>query len=195
MKTRSIILLVMFFLGSFLNPVSAKENNADAIQEDFLDVELYTQVNMWEYKKVINAVNYSVENKIPVNTKIKIFKIKGESIKFKCVDNPDVAYELVNVRKYTKIGTEELVKRYFGPKPIDLSVFTEKEQDFIENFEGFFKAGISKEAVLVGRGYPPGHRTESTDLDTWVYWRNKWKYRGLEFEDGLTHSINGTPIE
>lgn len=195
MKTKAIILTTMFFMSCFTTWITAKDYRTEAVQDDLTEAEMYTQTNMWAYKGIVNAVNYSVEIKIPVNTKVKIINISDGKIWFKYVDEPKVAFEIVNVSKYTGLNIKELAKRYFGPKPVDISIFTEKEQEFIKNFEGFFEAGISKKAVLVGRGYPPGHRTASTELDTWVYWRNKWKNRGLNFKDGKTYSINGTPLE
>ena len=33
---------------------------------------------------------------------------------------------------------------------------------------------MTKQQVIMSLGYPPTHRTASTDLNTWTYWYNRW---------------------
>ena len=42
-------------------------------------------------------------------------------------------------------------------------------------------------------GYPPTHRTASTDVSTWVYWYNRWVTFNVDFGgDGMVATVVGT---
>ncbi|MEO8084181.1 MAG: outer membrane protein assembly factor BamE [Ardenticatenales bacterium] len=57
---------------------------------------------------------------------------------------------------------------------------------------GRVEVGMTKEQVLMSLGYPPTHRTASTDLDTWVYWYTRWKTYNVMFnEAGTVEAITG----
>ena len=155
----------------------------------------YTQFNSWVYKGVINTVNYSVSRKIPINTQIEIERVSGKKISFHTTNDPSVSYTLINEEGYTGTNTSGLKAIYFQDTPVDLSVFTNKEREFIMNFEKDFISGISKEAVIAARGYPPKHRTPSTiNSDSWVYWHDRWTAFELAFTNDLTYAINGEPL-
>ncbi len=156
---------------------------------------VYTQTAMWEDKGKINGINYSVGRKIPVNTAVKIISMSSKEITFEEVAHPGIQLTYINVNKYTMRTSEELLPLYFGAKKVNLSKFTKNEQTFINDFAGFYKAGISKEALIVARGYPPKHATASLEYDTWKYWRNKWVYKTISFKDKKTYMLNGNPLE
>jgi len=155
---------------------------------------VYTQVNMWENGGHITVVNYSVGRKIPVNSEVKIFEMTEKTIIFEMVKFPGVKLQIDNIEKYSMTGTAELSKAYFGPAKVDLSKFTKSEQAFIESFDGFYKAGISKEAMVVARGYPPKHMTPTLKYDSWKYWRNKWATKIVGFKDNKSVTVNGEPL-
>ena len=48
---------------------------------------------------------------------------------------------------------------------------------------GEIEAGMSKAAVIMAYGYPPGHKTPSLKLDKWVYWINHFKTRTVYFAE------------
>ena len=150
---------------------------------------------MWVYGDVIHTVNYSVERKIPVNTEITILSVSGSKIYFHENNSPAVKLAIVNRTEYTGLSTTDLLQRYFAPQPVNLDMFSPEDREFILNFNGYYYPGITKDAVLIGRGYPPLHRTATTESDMWIYWRNRWKSRSLEFVDGKTRYINGRIIQ
>ena len=71
----------------------------------------------------------------------------------------------------------------FGALPVDLSNFSDGERELIH--EGKVELGMSKEAVILSRGYPPKHRTMSLNSDTWRYWKNRFDSRNFIFKNNL----------
>jgi len=157
--------------------------------------KVYTQVTMWEEKGHISTLNYSVGRKIPVNTEVKILSMSSKGIVFEDIRIPGIRLTLDNIQKYSQTNTIKLAPLYFAPAKADLSKFTEQEQGFIKNFDGFYKAGISKEALIVARGYPPKHMTPSLKYDTWKYWRNRWVTKNVGFENNKLKTFNGQPLK
>ena len=138
-----------------------------------ISMKAYTQTAMWEEKGRVNGINYSIGRKIPVNTEVKIISMSSKEIVFEEAAHPGVHLKYLNIEKYTRRKTADLSALYFGEKKVKLSKFTKKEQAFIKDYDGFYKAGISKEALIVARGYPPQHATPTLKYDAWKYWRNK----------------------
>jgi hypothetical protein len=58
---------------------------------------------------------------------------------------------------------------------------TAEEQQSV--MAGEIAVGMSKTAVVMAYGYPPGHRTPSLKLDKWTYWENRFKTRTVNFSD------------
>lgn len=157
--------------------------------------KVYTQVVMWEEKGKSSSINYSIGRKIPVNTEVKILSMSSKEVVFEEAAFPGVKLTLINIEKYSQMGTADLAAQYFGAAKVDLSKFSKQEQDFIKNFDGFYKAGISKEAMIVARGYPSKHATPTLKYDTWKYWRNKWVTKNIGFENNKLTTFNGQPLK
>jgi len=159
----------------------------------YLTGKVYTQVTMWEEKGHISTLNYSVGRKIPVNTEVKILSMSSKGIVFEDVRIPGIKLSLDNIEKYSQTPTAQLAPLYFAPTKVDLSKFTKKEQNFIKSFDGFYNdgAGISKEALIVARGYPPKHMTQTLKYDTWKYWRNRRVTKNVGFENNKLKTYNG----
>jgi len=120
----------------------------------------------WPGMKVVYTTNYQMGPIIPVNTEITLEAINKEQISFHNNGNLVI---LRNMPKHSNTNMEQMMNRYFGMKSVDLSKFTKLEKDNIK--QGTLAVGMSKEAVLVARGYPPSHKTPSLDADTWQYWK------------------------
>lgn len=159
------------------------------------DEVYYTTMNMWQTRDAISSVNYSVDRIIPVNSRVYITSISSKKITFYLEGASSIPITYVNNEGYSGLPSQLLFEKYFSPTQVDLTVFSEVENDFIKNFDGYYQKGISKEALLVARGLPPIHRTPSIALDSWVYWRNKWKKRVLDFRDGELYKVNGELLE
>ena len=141
---------------------------------------VYTQVAMWSDKEKVSGTNYSVTNLIPINSEATILSVSGSSIEF-TVNGQQLTYLVIS--KYTKITSAQMLDRLFSTKKVDLSTFSQDEQTNITN--GIVANGMSKEAVLLARGYPPAHATASTEANTWKYWRNRWTTGIVTFKDNV----------
>ena len=51
--------------------------------------------------------------------------------------------------------------------------------------QGTMRLGMTREQVLMARGYPPRHKTPSLDGERWVYWSSRFVHRTLLFQDGI----------
>ena len=155
-------------------------------QQTFLNKKttLFTQVGMWTEKNQVIATNYSRGYYIPVNSSVTISEINNNSIQFK-YNNQNIT--LINVENYTKVNISELFKRTFGPEKVKLSDFTQTEINAFSHGEVLL--GMSKEAVIISRGYPPAHVTISLKENNWRYWRSRFDTRIYEFDDNKVVKI------
>jgi hypothetical protein len=120
----------------------------------------------WPGMKVIYTTNYKMGPMIPVNAKVTLEAMNKNQVSFHYNGNLII---LRNMPKHTNTDMGQMMARYFGTKSVDLSKFTQLERDNIK--QGTLAVGMSKEAALIARGYPPSHKTPSLDADTWQYWK------------------------
>jgi len=128
--------------------------------------QMYTQNTMWAQGSSISTLNFSLGAPIPVNSIVFYEDINSGSIAF---TSNDVRYHLKNSPRHSKTTMDQMMDRYFATTKVDLSKFTPAEQKAIK--AGKVEVGMSKEAVLVSRGYPPAHATPSLQQDEWKYWK------------------------
>lgn len=145
----------------------------------------YTQVNLWIDRNQHLTTNYSVGTLIPVNTQVKVLKTSKEVIDLESL-SPALTFRIVNVPGYSGLDMQGVYQRYFGVNPVNLNRFSADEQAAIKG--GRINAGVSKEALLIARGFPPAHRTPSTDLDQWQYWANRFRTQTVLFRGGRVSS-------
>lgn len=178
MVKMAVLPLVVSFVGcAGVSPIQEHEGKT-----------VYSQINIWEEGQEHITTNYRVSAHIPINSKIEIVDSNGKEIQLLIKDS-NQAVEVVNVEDYSGQDVEGIYNRYFADAPRDLSGFDADTRNAIEN--GEVKKGMSKEAVLLARGYPPAHRTPSLDEDLWVYWRNRFARQTVEFENGKVSELVG----
>ena len=157
--------------------------------------EMYTQRNMFIStigrfgQKVIDTTNYGNGVVIPVNTKVKFKDINARQMSFTYNGSMVI---LKNTPKYSNTNMEQMVNRYFAPKKVNLAKFTKAEREAIHNasiVSDRVAVGMSKEAVLVSRGYPPAHATSSTKADTWKFWENRFNTTLIHFKNNKVVKI------
>ena len=151
-------------------------------KQAFIDkkTSLYTQVTMWSDKDKVVGTNYSVSSIVPINSKVTIISVSASTIVFS-FNGQKLSYAVTS--SYTKINANQMLDRLFGTSSVDLSKSTKEVQANITR--GVVARGMTKEEVLLARGYPPFHETASTKADTWKYWRNKWTTGTVTFENNI----------
>ena len=141
--------------------------------------ELYTRHGLRQEKNRWRSTNYGRGTLVPINTKVRVDDITSSAIKLTIVDSGK-ALKLANIEKYTGGGTDVLAERTLSTEPTDLSGF-EFQKDIRV---GRLRLGMTKEEAILARGYPPVHRTYSTEDDRWVYQQNRFVTQTILFADG-----------
>jgi hypothetical protein len=154
----------------------------------------YTCCNMHYEKPEISDVNYQKGALIPFGTRVQILEVRRESVKFQPTGHP--AITLVNKYGKDAVPMDQLLERTFpredpraklaktakpavkgkNPKP----AADERTRKLIE--QGVVEPGMTKEQVLMAKGYPPAHRTPSIDSPMWTYWENRWVTSEVYFD-------------
>jgi hypothetical protein len=115
---------------------------------------------------------------IPVNTPVEIGRFRrGFSIK-----NLNSGKFIYFEYNSTNMGmsAEQYIDLITSLKKVNLDQLSEIDQKGIKSGEAFI--GMSKAGVRIALGYPATHRTPSLEDNSWVYWRDRWKTKVIEFD-------------
>lgn len=145
-----------------------------------LQGRVYTQHNLWYYKGKSSSANYKRGTLLPVNTPVQIRKMNRKYIYITLPDKRNQKIIIVNHIKHSKLDSNALAKRYFNRNRVDLSKFTEAEQQGIRT--GSIVNNMSKGAVIIARGYFLPRYTPNENMNLWVY-PNREK---IYFKDGIS---------
>jgi hypothetical protein len=161
----------------------------------------YTTANIWyEQPDRIDSTNYHYGTILPIGTKVKITEVNDTTpvistmdsemsdLFIRFADETGKSYKIIFMSRHARPGMSVLdyFKQYFSENdPMaeggSFKSLTADEQKKVK--AGEIASGMSKKAVIMAYGYPPGHRTPSLDLDRWVYWVNYFKTRAVNFMD------------
>ncbi|MDQ6993616.1 MAG: hypothetical protein Q9M31_09075 [Mariprofundus sp.] len=168
---KTVQLITLLLLSTFTAQSS--------IAEEFKGKLFFTQVNIYSLKgKVVTWVNYHIDTLIPVNTAITINKVGATGVIF-TIKESGQKLKLKNKKRSSGLTGKAWVKKHFSETPIDLQLFTQSERDAIVSAD--IVVGMSKQAVIVSRGYPPAHKTPSLENPYWLYWQTRWHKIGVTF--------------
>ena len=127
------------------------------------------------------ATNYARGITVPINTPVRIEAIKSGSISLHRIDTGE-KLQVKNVEKYTRKTMTEVGSLLFANEETDLDRLPAELAASIRN--GEMRKGMTKEQVLMARGYPPAHETASTESDRWVYWSSRFVKQTIVFGNG-----------
>lgn len=202
---KNTVLLTTFLLF-IIAAFSGCNNDKLKVSNTDLNNEYYTKVNMWFYKKRTNettthnqlqgeensifstftvySTNYKSENLLPLNTKVTLLKGSRNAIFFK-INNEIYALKRTGHSKH--VSLTDIFNRTFSKSPLDLNKIDPSIKELILN--GEVKVGMSKEDILISRGYPPEHKTRKLENSTWYYWNSRHNKKRLEFEGEILNKI------
>lgn len=155
--------------------------------QDVEGKQVYTQLSMWADGDKHLTTNYSVGIHVPINTQVNILDTSAEEIVIEIPDLDNRTVTIINAAQHTQEDIQGIYNRYFGDQPVDLSRFGSSTREAIR--AGEIREGMRKDAVLLARGYPPAHRTASTDQNEWMYWRNRFNRVAVHFENDRVSRI------
>lgn len=124
------------------------------------------------------GTNYARGVLVPINTPVKIETIKGNVITLRRTDTGEIL-KIENVDKYTRKNVNELARTLFADLKTPIDELPAELAASIRN--GDMRKGMTKEQVLMARGYPPAHETISTDSDRWVFWSSRFVKQTIVF--------------
>lgn len=177
------VLAVLLVLLSACNSTNvAKDKKAK--NPLFDSATAYTDVNLHPYqdRNRLTTINYLLPGFIPRCTKVTFNKITPEVAVF-TVEDSGKQYNYF-LSGHTKMALRDHLKKVFAPsckKASEISSLNEKDREGIKTAD--VKKGMTKQGVLYAVGYPPDHRTPSTDANQWTYWNNRFDQFLVVFND------------
>lgn len=141
----------------------------------------YMRHNLMFEKDSWDATNYWRGTLLQINTPVKVVAIGGNSV--------TIAWEgfLLKLEngKYTKVDTATLAKRMLSRTPVSLENFDESTRNAIR--AGTLSRGMTREQIIMTRGYPPAHKTPNIDADNgrWMYWSSRFVYVTYVISGGI----------
>jgi hypothetical protein len=150
---------------------------------------LYTCCNIHYEGDTINDANYSVGSMLPFGSSAMMEKMTSDAITFRAGGTL-----LTLVHAYGR--DQESAQQYFAKILVDtdphaqFATFSKQVQSAIT--DGRVERGMTKPQVIMSIGYPPTHRTASTDMNAWTYWTNRWITYQVQFgDDGKVANLIG----
>jgi hypothetical protein len=115
---------------------------------------------------------------IPVNTPVEFGGYRrGLTIK-NLSDGKFIYFEYNS--KNMGMSAEQYIRLITSSKKLNLNELSEIDQKGIS--AGQALVGMSKKGVRIALGYPAAHRTPSLENNSWVYWRNRFRTKVIEFD-------------
>jgi hypothetical protein len=183
MKRAMAIGLVGFGLAACHPPVSPE------VLRQWQSRTLYTCCNIHYEGDTINDANYAVGSLLPFGSSATVEKMTSDAITFR-------AGGTVLTLAHAYGRDQESAPQYFAKILVDsdphiqFATFSKPAQSAIT--DGRVERGMTKPQVIMSIGYPPTHRTASTDMNTWTYWTNRWITYQVQFgEDGKVSLLVG----
>jgi hypothetical protein len=129
----------------------------------------------------INDANYQVGTLIPFGTHVDILEVRKDKVKFAATGFPPLWLELQYGDKL--LSFDQYLDRIFLEQDphLKLKKVPAKTVKLIE--AAAVDPGMTKDQVLMSIGWPPAHRTPSTEASDWHYWRNRWAQFDVYFDD------------
>jgi hypothetical protein len=158
------------------------------------DTSVYSRYNIHYYVRgssnIASYANYTDcpgHNFLPYNTKFRVGS-GGMGFSLTAVDTGmriQFEYKSANMQGMPE---KEYISTITSPTPVDYSGLNAQDQEGIA--AGRAIVGMTKQGVMIALGYPAKHRTPSTDLNTWIYWRGRFNVLTVNFgQDGKVASI------
>ncbi|MFK7829749.1 MAG: hypothetical protein AB8B57_08235 [Congregibacter sp.] len=172
-KTRSAIFTLLLATGL----VGGFATTSQAAPE--VGGTYYTQYNFWAEKEKSATTNYSRGELIPFNTQVEL--VSMDKKKFVISANGR-QLQIINKPKYTMRSSPEVAAEMLKKQQVNLAGVGKDRQSDMRN--GILRLGMTKEQTIITRGYPPRHKTPSTEANRWIYWASRFVQLTLVFENG-----------
>ncbi|MES2697707.1 MAG: hypothetical protein V4773_29860 [Verrucomicrobiota bacterium] len=141
----------------------------------------FTRYSFHEEKNEHSTTNYARGPVVPINTPVQLVSMFGEKLTLKRLDTGQ-EIKVENVEKYTKKPISQIAALMLSAEPTPLERLPAEVAAAIRN--GEMRRGMTKEVLIMARGYPPAHETASVEGDRWVYWSSRFVKQTVVFTNG-----------
>ena len=176
--TFSILLIIMVTAGC--RTTSPKVNHTSIQNPLFLQNNIHAQAGSRDTKA--SYANWTDPGGghiiIPVNTPVEFGRYR-RGLTIKNIDDGKFTYFEYN-SKNMGMSAEQYISLITSSKKVNLNELSEIDQKGIS--AGQALVGMSKKGVRIALGYPAAHRTPSLENNSWVYWRNRFRTKVIEFD-------------
>jgi len=177
LKKTSLFILFLVFCVFIAQPVLAK----DEIR--YSKYNIHTQSKDGKNAKASYA-NYTRPGEghiiVPAGTKLVITRKSRKRFTFTYDDGAKkVVFEFHQPRM--GMDVDEYLDKISSAEPTTLDGLSKLDRKGVE--QGVALVGMSRKGVMAALGYPATHRTPSLEATTWVYWANRFKTVGVDFDD------------
>lgn len=148
--------------------------------------EYYTRFTFFYERGTFKATNYRRGTPVPINTPARLVSVGTKEFVIS-VAGEQVKVE--NIPEYTGASTPEFASKMLSPRPTPIEGYGSRMASDIRS--GTMRLGMTKEQVILTRGYPPMHETPSTESDRWVYWSSRFVKQTIVFYDGILSEGRG----
>ncbi len=135
---------------------------------------------MYEEGKHITT-NYWRGTLVPINSRIKVEAATASKLLLRVVETGETI-DVDNIAKFTKCDLRGIARRMLSVRPVDLGDCDKATVDAIKS--GTMLRGMTKDQVLMARGFPPAHKTPVLSSDRWQYWSSRFVVQTIVFADG-----------
>lgn len=139
----------------------------------------YLRHNIWVEKERTVSTNYSRGELIPFNSRVTLESVGKKKI---VLDIDGRRITVINIKKHSQRDSTTVAGQMLSRNKLSLGGLSRERRDDIES--GVLRLGMSKDEVIITRGYPPRHKTASIKANHWVYWSSRFVQRTLVFEKG-----------
>ncbi|MEO6567969.1 MAG: hypothetical protein ABIO94_04340, partial [Opitutaceae bacterium] len=154
---------------------------APAKIEPVVGKDYFTRFTLHEEKNEYVTTNYGRGAIVPINTPVKLVSMSGTKMVLRRLDtNQDLKVD--NEEKYTNKPITGVAAMMLAAEKTPLEKLPDEVANAVKN--GEMRKGMTKELVLMARGFPPAHETPSIDSDKWVYWSSRFVKLTVVFANG-----------
>ena len=129
-----------------------------------------------------SATNYWRGVLVPINTKVKLLKLKKNSFRFQLVESGEKIV-VKNKSEYTNHTGQQVANEMLAEQPTQIDLYGPEMAEAIR--AGTPRIGMTKTQVLLARGYPPSHETPSLSGPRWKFWQRRFGTQVLMFDGDI----------
>ncbi len=190
LKPRNIGMLACAFMIGWEAVAWAQPEKASAA----VGKAYYVQANMrFDAQNEIASLNLHEGEMLTIGTRVTIRSADGNRIAFSAEGRGDFVF--LRDKYGQRLSIDEFFQRYFSdsdPLAPEAAIHRMSRLEQRNIADGTLAVGMSRTATLMAAGYPPPHRTASTEDATWIYWITRRRPFRVTFDaDGKISELRG----